>query len=219
MNYTIQKIGQQKGIFAITAILLIILIDQITKIYIKTHFFLGESVEVFSWFHIRFIENNGMAFGVELFDKIFLTIFRIVAVGFIGYYLHKIIKKDLSLGYILAIAALLAGAFGNIIDCAVYGLIFDSSQYQIASFLPEGGGYAPLFYGKVVDMLYFPLISTDLPEWLPFFGGKHFTFFDAIFNIADSAITISIFYLILFQRSLLKKEFGEEKKQENNAQE
>ena len=210
-----KQIAQQKGILAIGFIFLIILVDQITKIYVKTHFFLGESVEVFSWFQIRFVENNGMAFGVELFDKIFLTVFRIVAVGFIGYYLFKLVKTDRKLSYILCIAALWAGAFGNIIDCAFYGVWFSDSHYQLATFLPEGGGYAPFFYGRVVDMLYFPLVSTELPEWMPWVGGKPFTFFDAVFNVADSAITVSIFYLIIFERAILKQEFGDEKKTTN----
>ncbi len=209
---------KQKGIAAIGFIGLIILIDQIVKIYVKTHFYLGESVEVCSWFYIRFVENNGMAFGVEMFNKIFLTLFRIIAVGAIGYYLYRIIRKEYKIGYILCVAALFAGAFGNIIDCIFYGVIFDSSLYNIASLFPESGGYSSLFYGRVVDMLYFPLIDTHLPEWLPIVGGKHFTFFDPVFNIADSAICVSIFYAILFERTYLKEEFSDDGKKENNVE-
>lgn len=200
---------KQKTMIACGFIGLIILIDQLVKIYVKTHFFLGESVEVFSWFHIRFVENNGMAFGIEVFNKIFLTLFRIVAVGFIGYYLHLIIKKNYSIGYILCVSALLAGAFGNIIDCVFYGVIFDDSQFpHLATLFPEKG-YAPLFYGKVVDMLYFPLIDTTFPSWLPLIGGHHFSFFDPVFNIADSAICVSIFCAILFERNYIKEDFKE----------
>ena len=200
---------RQKTIIAAVCIGLIILIDQIVKIYVKTHFFIGESLEVFSWFHIRFVENNGMAFGIELFNKIFLTLFRVVAVGLIGYYLHLIIKKNYSVGYILCVASLLAGAFGNIIDCVFYGIIFDAG-HPIATMFPEQG-YAPLFYGKVVDMLYFPLIDTYLPSWMPLVGGSHLTFFDPVFNIADAAICVSIFCAIIFERKYLIEDFKEKK--------
>lgn len=188
--------------------LLLLILDQWSKFYVKTHFILGESVEVFDWFYIRFIENNGMAFGIELFDKFFLTSLRIVAVAVILYYLIKIIKKGLNIGYIIGVTMLLAGALGNIIDCIFYGVWFDSSYGQIAEFLPAGGGYSTYFYGKVVDMLYFPLIDTILPSWLPFWGGERFTFFDPVFNIADSAICVSVAYLILFQYDTLNSEFS-----------
>lgn len=209
---------KQKSIAAVAFIFLILLVDQLVKIYVKTHFYLGEVVEVFIWFNIRFVENNGMAFGIELFDKIYLTIFRIIAIGFIGYYLFKIIKKDYKLSYILCVSALIAGAFGNIIDCIFYGVIFEPSLFHVAEIFPENGGYAPLFYGKVVDMLQFPLIDTYLPEGLPWIGGYHFTFFDPVFNIADSAICISIFYAILFEwKDYIKKEFFTNPKKENNS--
>ena len=188
--------------------LLLLILDQWSKFYVKTHFILGESVEVFDWFYIRFIENNGMAFGIELFDKFFLTSLRIVAVAVILYYLIKIVKKGLNIGYIIGVTMLLAGALGNIIDCIFYGVWFDSSYGQIAEFLPAGGGYSNFFYGKVVDMLYFPLIDTILPSWLPFWGGERFTFFDPVFNIADSAICISVAYLIHFQYDTLNSEFS-----------
>ena len=181
-------------------------LDQWSKFYVKTHFVLGESVEVFDWFYIRFIENNGMAFGIELFDKFFLTLLRIVAVCAILYYLVKIIKNDMKLGYIVGVTLLLAGALGNIIDCVFYGVWFDSSYGQVAEFLPSQGGYASYFYGKVVDMLYFPIIESSFPSWIPFVGGQDFVFFSPVFNLADSAICIGIFVIILFYRNTLKTE-------------
>lgn len=206
---------KQKTVAAIVFALVILLVDQFSKIYIKTNFCLGEAVEVFSWFQIRFIENNGMAFGMEFFSKLFLTLFRIVAVGFLVYYLCRVIKKGLSLGYVLCVAALVTGALGNIIDCIFYGVSFsESTPFTVAEAFPDGGGYASLFYGKVVDMLYFPLIDCILPSWIPFFGGERFTFFDPVFNVADSAICVSIFYALLFERKSLNQEFKEE---ENNG--
>ncbi|MCQ2217652.1 MAG: lipoprotein signal peptidase [Paludibacteraceae bacterium] len=208
---------RNKQIIAIIVALVVLILDQSVKFWIKTHFMLGESIQVTSWFNIAFIENNGMAFGIEFFDKIFLTIFRIVAVVLLFYYLAKTIKKDLPTGYIVSIAMLASGALGNIIDCVFYGQIFNGSVRQVASFLPEEGGYAPFLYGKVVDMLHFPLIDTFLPEWLPFVGGNRFTFFDPIFNIADSAITISVFLIALFQRKVLMTEFSEKEDKETNG--
>lgn len=206
------------AILALSLIFIIIAVDQIVKIYVKTHFFLGESFEILSWFHIRFIENNGMAFGIELFNKIILTLFRLLAVGALAYYLCNILKRNLNRGYVLCVAALTAGAFGNIIDCLLYGVIFSSSEFPyIAVAFPDDGGYAPLFYGKVVDMLYFPLIDTWLPNWLPIVGGEHFTFFDPVFNIADACICVSIFYGILFERKRLNEELG--KKEETSTEE
>ncbi len=187
----------------------ILLIDQISKFYIKLNFSLYEAIPVFDWFQICFVENNGMAFGIELFSKIFLSLFRIVAVGFLGYYLHTISKKGYRTGYMLAIAGVLAGALGNLIDGTFYGLIFSESfPGQVATLFPEGGGYAPMFYGKVVDMLYFPLIHDKAGDVL---------FFRPVFNIADSAISISAAVIILFYRkefndSFAKKEIEEQQK-------
>lgn len=193
---------QKKTIIYASALIFgILLIDQIVKIYVKTHFYLHESVEVTSWFFIRFEENNGIAFGMEFFkgnNKFILTIFRIIAVGALGYYLHHVIKKGYKLGYVLSIAAIIAGAAGNIIDCVFYGYCFNSSVGQVAEFMPESGGYAPLFCGRVVDMLKFPLFSFTWPEWVPWLGGDSATFFSPIFNIADSAITVSVFVILIF---------------------
>ena len=182
----------------------ILLIDQICKFYIKLNFPLGSYFEVFPWFQICFVENPGMAFGWEFFDKLFLTIFRIGAVIAIIYYIHLLIKRKARLSYLLVISLIMAGALGNIIDCMFYGVIFsESTIFEAATLFPEGGGYAPLFYGKVVDMLYFPLIHNSAGEVL---------FFQPVFNIADSAITIAVFLLLLFFRKDLNDSF---EKQEN----
>ena len=190
---------------SILIILLVIIADQFLKIWIKTHFALYENVRITDWFYIYFIENNGMAFGMELISKIFLSLFRVVAVGFIGYYIYHIIKKGYPQGFVACISLIFAGALGNIIDSAFYGLIFNDSHGQIATLFPEGGGYAPAFYGKVVDMFYFPIIDTTLPSWLPFWGGDDFVFFSPIFNLADSSITVGVILLLIFYRNMLDK--------------
>ena len=187
------------GKIAILVIFLVLFIDQFTKIWVKTHMYLGQDIEITKWFYILFIENNGMAFGMEIFGKLFLTTFRIVAVALIGWYLYKIVKKGFKTGYIVCVALILTGALGNIIDSVFYGVIFNESTHsQIASFLPEGGGYASWFHGKVVDMFYFPIIDTNWPTWMPFIGGEHFIFFSPIFNFADAAISCGMIALLLF---------------------
>ena len=196
-------------------IVIILFADQITKIYIKTHFQLSEDVEIFSWFKIAFVENDGMAWGTKLSDivtfisdetaKLILTIFRIIAVTAIGFWLVDVIKKQKTKTLIFAISIIFAGALGNIIDSVFYGLLFSDSYGQVATFLPESGGYAPLFYGKVVDMLHFPLWSGVLPEWLPFIGGDYFSFFDPVFNIADMAISTGIGILIVFNKKAFQE--------------
>jgi signal peptidase II len=196
----------QRSLFIILSVLVV---DQIVKIWVKTHFQLHESIEITSWFHIFFTENNGMALGMELFSKLFLSLFRIVAVGFIARYLIKIIRKNLSFGYIACISLILAGAAGNIIDGLFYGVIFDHSFGQVASLCPAAGGYAPILYGKVVDMFYFPLFETVLPTWLPIFGGQDFVFFRYIFNVADASITIGVILLLLFHRHQLSQDTKE----------
>lgn len=208
---TVQSEQKKKILISSALILGIVLLDQIVKIYVKTHFYLGESVTVTDWFYIRFVENNGIAFGMEIFrNKIFLTLLRILAVGGLGYYLHYLVKKGEKMGYLLCVAAIMAGALGNIIDCVFYGYCFDSSLHQIARFMPEGGGYAPLFYGRVVDMLHFPLFSYTWPEWVPWVGGSSGTFFSPVFNIADSAITVSIFVVLIWYRDCISPEEDED---------
>jgi signal peptidase II len=194
-----------KGQLVTLFISLVVLADQALKIWVKLNMRIGESHEITSWFYIYFIENPGMAFGMEFISKLFLTLFRVVASGFLIYYLYKLIcAGESTTGFLITIGAILAGAVGNLIDCLFYGVLFDSSYGQLASFLPEAGGYAKLFYGNVVDMFYFPLIETTFPSWLPIWGGEEFIFFRPIFNIADASISCGAIALLLFYRNNLK---------------
>ena len=201
---------------AVAIIIIILLIYQISKVYIKTHFALYDKIEVFNWFHIVFVENEGMAWGTKLSDlipaisdrtaKLFLTLFRIVAVFGIGYWLYASVKKHSPKILIVAIALILAGALGNIIDSVFYGLIFNDSNSQVATFLPKDGGYDTWFHGKVVDMLHFPIWKGVLPDWIPMIGGKFFTFFEPVFNVADMAISTGIGMLIVFNKKAFKED-------------
>lgn len=193
-------------------IAIVLLIDQLSKIYIKTNFELGESMEVFSWFRILFIENEGAAWGAKLSDilpvsdkigKLVLTVFRLFAIVGIGYWLYDIIRKQATATLITAVSLIFAGALGNILDSLFYGVLFNDSYNQVASLFSEEP-YGSLFYGKVVDMLYFPLIDTNWPEWVPFVGGDNFRFFEPVFNVADTAISTGVGILIVFN----KKAFG-----------
>ena len=185
---------------------------------------LYDAIDVFDWFKIYFVENNGMAFGIEAGGKLFLSLFRIIAVIFIAIYLSRLIKQNYKSGFIACMALILAGAAGNIIDSVFYGVIFEESfQGHVASFVPWGEGYASLLHGRVVDMLYFPLISGSYPDWIPFLGGKEFLFFRFIFNIADSAITVGVILILLFYRrtlsySLLSKSEREKLEKEKQDQ-
>ncbi|NLX80878.1 MAG: lipoprotein signal peptidase [Proteiniphilum sp.] len=198
------KDATKKSIIAISVIVLVLLIDQISKIWVKTNMALYDSIDITSWFKIYFVENNGMAFGIEAIGKLFLSIFRIIAVTGIIYYLTIIVKENYKNGFIACIALILAGASGNIIDSVFYGAFFEASyQGHVASFVPFGEGYASLLHGKVVDMLYFPLFEGTYPSWIPIVGGEEFLFFRFIFNIADSAITVGVALLLIFYRKTL----------------
>ncbi|MDE7473777.1 MAG: lipoprotein signal peptidase [Muribaculaceae bacterium] len=194
-----------RGHIALIVILAVIIIDQAVKIWVKTHFYLGESYEVTSWFKIHFIENNGMAFGWELGSKLMLTLFRVVLTALLIVYMCKLSKRPgVKTGYMVCLALITAGAIGNIIDCAFYGLIFNNpAPPQVATLLPPDGGYGTFLHGRVVDMLYFPLCRWYWPEWLPWIGGERFEFFQPVFNIADAAISVGIIALLLFYRNSL----------------
>lgn len=201
-----------KGLVAVFVIFIVIAIDQTSKIWVKTNMALYDSIEIAKWFKIYFVENNGMAFGIEAIGKIFLSIFRIIAVVFIGIYLTKIIKKNYKTGFIVCISMVLAGAFGNIIDSVFYGEIFSASgPDDVANLVPIGEGYSSWLHGKVVDMLYFPLIETTLPNWVPIWGGTEILFFRFIFNLADASISVGVALLLLFYRKTLSHSLQTEK--------
>ena len=194
------------GKLAAIIIVAILLIDQAIKIWVKTSMSLHESIRITDWFYILFIENKGMAFGMELGSKIVLSLFRVVAIAFLIYYIRQEVRAKARTGYIVCLAMILAGAAGNLIDCMFYGLIFNaSSDFYVSYFVPFGTGYAPFLMGKVVDMFYFPLIETDWPSWMPFVGGDHFIFFSPIFNFADSSISVGVVLLLLFYREEVSK--------------
>ena len=202
----------------VTAMVVVLLIiDQWIKLYIKTHFCLGESVRVTDWFFIDFIENNGMAWGMSFIGKFWLSLVRSVAIIFLVWYLHRIIKQGKHrLVYIFLVALVLAGAIGNMIDSMFYGLMFTaSSPYYVAYQVPFGEGYAPFFMGKVVDMFRFPFFTYTWPEWFPIWGGQQGTFFDPVFNFADSCVSVGIIAMLIFCRKELE-ELGEGKKKSSD---
>ena len=207
-----RRTGQ--GRIALIVIVAILLVDQTVKCLVKSGMYLGEQIHVTDWFYILFVENNGMAFGMEIFGKLFLSLFRIAAIGLFVWYLVKILDKGFPTGYIVCVACVIAGAAGNLLDCIFYGQIFSQSTYGpdgVASFVPFGDGYAPVFFGKVVDMFYFPLWTW--PDWLPLIGGK--IFFSPVFNVADSFITCSMIAIILFYARCLNDGLGKGKTEES----
>lgn len=193
-------------------VVLLLVIDQAIKFAVKLNMTIGESIPVFGdWFQICFIENNGMAFGMQFggsIGKLALSLFRVVLIGFIIVYLRKLIKRaGTPTGVLVGLSLVLVGAIGNVVDCLFYGEIFSASTYsQVAQLFPPDGGYSGFLYGKVVDMFYFPIIDTVLPEWVPFYGGEHFIFFRPIFNFADACISVAVIYMLIFQRKFFMEE-------------
>ena len=197
-----------QGSLGALIVLVVLVIDQVIKICVKTGMYLHESIHVTDWFYIYFTENNGMAFGMEIIGKLFLSLFRIVAVVLIAWYLTRVVKQKprVKNGYIVCLSLILAGAVGNIIDCVFYGEFFSASTHtDIATWVPMGQGYADWLHGRVVDMFYFPIIDTYWPDWMPFVGGEHFIFFSPIFNFADAAISCGIIALLLFYSRYLNE--------------
>ena len=191
----------KRGWLAALIVVAILVVDQVIKIWVKTHMTLHEQIEIFSWFKIVFIENNGMAYGMEIGSKLVLSLFRVVAVSVLGYYIAQQVRKQARYGYLICLSMVMAGAAGNIFDSMFYGLIFNaSSEFYTSYFVPFGTGYASFLMGKVVDMFYFPLIVTTWPDWVPMFGGQPYVFFTPVFNFADASISVSVVLVLLFYR-------------------
>lgn len=208
-----------RGWMVVLLVLAILLIDQWLKIWVKTNMSLHESIEIFSWFKISFIENNGMAFGMEIGSKIFLSVFRMVAVAGLSYYIWLQLKEKARSGYVVLLTMILAGAIGNLIDCMFYGLIFNvSTPYNVAEFVSFGDGYAQFLMGRVVDMFYFPLIEATWPTWMPIVGGQDFVFFSPVFNFADSCVSVGIIALLIFYRKELSQISFQKKEQVNEGE-
>lgn len=204
MSCPIRKLS--RGNVAVLLLVLILVVDQVTKVLVKTNMTLHESIEIFSWFKILFIENNGMAYGMEIGSKLLLSLMRVVLIGILGIYLVREIKAGARWGYIVCLVMVVAGAIGNMIDGMFYGLIFDeSTPYSVSELVAFGSGYSSFLTGKVVDMLYFPIINTTWPDWMPMVGGQGFIFFSPIFNIADSSISVGVVALLIWYRKELSQ--------------
>ena len=193
-----------RGRVAALLVVAILFIDQLIKVEVKTSMTLHESIHITDWFYISFIENNGMAWGMQIGSKLALSLFRVAAITFLGWYIWKESARKARWGYLICLAMVLAGAAGNLIDCLFYGLGFEASTAQhVSQWVGLGNGYAPLLMGKVVDMFYFPIIHTTWPEWMPFWGGEEFVFFSPVFNFADASISVGVVALLLFYRKEL----------------
>jgi signal peptidase II len=200
------------GRLAVILVVVLMLIDQVIKILVKTNMRLHESIEVTSWFYIDFVENSGMAFGMTFINKYILSTFRIVAIVAICWYIMQLVKRSASRGYVVCLSMIMAGAAGNIIDCMFYGMIFSASHpFDAAYFVPFGDGYAPFLLGKVVDMFYFPIIETTWPAWVPVWGGQPFVFFSPVFNFADACVSVGVILLLIFYRNELSLFFDNKK--------
>ena len=196
----------RRGVLVTLIVVGVLLVDQLIKIWVKTNMTLHEQIEILSWFKIVFIENNGMAYGMEIGSKLVLSLFRVVAISVLVYYMVGLVKRQARWGYLVCLSMILAGAVGNLLDSMFYGLVFNaSSEFYTSYFVPFGTGYAPFLMGKVVDMFYFPLIVTTWPDWVPVVGGNPYVFFSPIFNFADASISVGVVMLLLFYR----KEIGE----------
>jgi signal peptidase II len=207
---TLQSEHKQALRTPILLTVMVLVLDQTTKFWVKTNMYLNQEIKVFGdWAIIHFTENPGMAFGMELggdYGKLALSLFRIVAVFGLAFYIYHLIKTNAPKGLVASISLIFAGAIGNIIDSVFYGILFSESYYNIAEFLPAEGGYGTLLHGKVVDMIYLPIIKGNMPDWVPFMGGDYFIFFRPIFNLADTAISVGVGIILLFQRSFFKEE-------------
>lgn len=192
---------KRRALIVLVLTVILLVIDQWIKISVKTGMCLHESIRITDWFYISFIENNGMAFGMTMINKLVLSIFRIIAIVALGWYLAMQLRRRVRMLWLVCLTLVFAGAIGNLLDCMFYGLIFNaSSPYYVSYFVPFGHGYAPFLMGKVVDMFYFPIIVTTWPEWMPFFGGDEFVFFSPVFNFADSCVSVGVIMVLLFCR-------------------